>query len=77
MVQVRARIEGAQVITQRDIDADFHSAFIANTTAGLSSFTDHEGFSRAVRSRSFRAPRRGMTCLARHRRESLQQRSDP
>ena len=44
-VQARARVEGAQAIAQRDIDADFHSVFIANTSAGLSPFNDNAGLS--------------------------------
>ena len=42
-VQARARVEGAQAIAQRDIDADFHSLFIANRSSGLSQFDDAAG----------------------------------
>jgi phosphonate transport system substrate-binding protein len=34
-VQARLQKPGAQVIAQRDIDASFHSVFIANTRSGL------------------------------------------
>ncbi len=44
-VQARSRVEGAQAIAQRDIDADFHSVFIANTAAGITPFTDASGLS--------------------------------
>ncbi len=44
-VQARARVPEAQAIAQRDIDADFHSLFIANTKAGLEPFTDTGGLS--------------------------------
>lgn len=39
-VQARDRVRGATAIAQRDIDADFHSLFIANTSSGLESFDD-------------------------------------
>ncbi len=42
-VQARSRVEGATAIAQRDIDADFHSLFIANTSSGLEPFDDAEG----------------------------------
>ncbi len=42
-VQARARISGATAIAQRDIDAAFHSLFIANTASGLQPFTDVAG----------------------------------
>ncbi|MEO5610660.1 MAG: putative selenate ABC transporter substrate-binding protein, partial [Ornithinibacter sp.] len=44
-VQARARVPQAQAIVQRDIDANFHSLFIANTSAGLEPFTDTAGLS--------------------------------
>ncbi|MBV8884884.1 MAG: putative selenate ABC transporter substrate-binding protein [Chroococcidiopsidaceae cyanobacterium CP_BM_RX_35] len=34
-VQARLQVKGAQAIAQRDIDAQFHSIFIANKTTGL------------------------------------------
>ncbi len=42
-VQARARVKGATAIAQRDIDADFHSFFIANRSAGLKPFDDAAG----------------------------------
>ncbi len=42
-VQARSRVEGATAIAQRDIDAEFHSLFIANTSSGLKPFEDVEG----------------------------------
>ncbi|MEO7236702.1 MAG: putative selenate ABC transporter substrate-binding protein [Lapillicoccus sp.] len=42
-VQARARISGATAIAQRDIDAAFHSLFIANTASGIQPFTDVAG----------------------------------
>ena len=44
-VQARSRVPKAQATAQRDIDADFHSLFIANTSAGLEPFTDTAGLS--------------------------------
>lgn len=38
-VQARARVPGSQAIAQRNIDASFHSLFIANTRTGLSAFS--------------------------------------
>lgn len=38
-VQARARVPGAQAIAQRDIDADFHSLFIATKDSGLTKVT--------------------------------------
>lgn len=51
-VQARARVAGAQAIAQRDIDASFHSLFIANRSAGLESFTDESGL-KALAGHSF------------------------
>ena len=34
-VQARLQVEGAQAIAQRDIDAEFHTVFIANKSSGL------------------------------------------
>lgn len=42
-VQARSRVEGAEAVAQRDIDAEFHSVFIANTSAGLEPFDDTAG----------------------------------
>ena len=42
-VQARARVPGATAIAQRDIDADFHSLFIATRASGLKPFDDETG----------------------------------
>src|SRR5215510_10502531 len=42
-VQARLRVEGAQAIVQRDIDATFQSVFIANANAGLEPFDSVDG----------------------------------
>lgn len=42
-VQARARVPGATAIAQRDIDADFHSLFIATNDSGLRPFEDASG----------------------------------
>ena len=42
-VQARARVPGATAIAQRDIDADFHSLFIATQASGLTPFDDAIG----------------------------------
>jgi phosphonate transport system substrate-binding protein len=42
-VQARNRVPGATAIAQRDIDADFHSVFIATRSSGLSPFDDISG----------------------------------
>ncbi|QNE21368.1 putative selenate ABC transporter substrate-binding protein [Kribbella qitaiheensis] len=42
-VQARARVPGASAIAQRDIDADFHSLFIAAKSSGLAPFADTAG----------------------------------
>ena len=42
-VQARSRVAGATAIAQRDIDADFHSVFIATLASGLQPFTDVDG----------------------------------
>ncbi|MEV6956057.1 putative selenate ABC transporter substrate-binding protein [Streptomyces sp. NPDC051183] len=42
-VQARARVPGATAIAQRDIDADFHSLFIAHTDSGLRPFDRMDG----------------------------------
>lgn len=42
-VQARTRVPGSPAIAQRDIDADFHSLFIANRKAGIAPFSDANG----------------------------------
>jgi phosphonate transport system substrate-binding protein len=42
-VQARLQTPGAHAIAQRDIDARFHSVFIANTATGLEPFDDLAG----------------------------------
>jgi len=42
-VQARNRVDGATAIAQRDIDADFHSVFIATRDSGLRPFDDISG----------------------------------
>ncbi len=42
-VQARARVSGATAIAQRDIDAAFHSLFIANSSSGLQPFAEGSG----------------------------------
>lgn len=42
-VQARERVKGATAIAQRDIDADFHSLFIATKASGLKPFDDATG----------------------------------
>jgi phosphonate transport system substrate-binding protein len=42
-VQARSRVRGAKAIAQRDIDADFHSLFIAHKSSGLAPFDDVDG----------------------------------
>jgi len=44
-VQARLQKPGAQVIAQRDIDASFHSVFIANKASGLKPITSQKGLS--------------------------------
>ncbi len=41
--QARLQVPGAEAIAQRDIDADFHSVFIANTGSKIAPFTDTKG----------------------------------
>jgi phosphonate transport system substrate-binding protein len=45
-VQARNRVAGAKAIAQRDIDADFHSVFIATRSSGLQPFDDVSGVRR-------------------------------
>jgi phosphonate transport system substrate-binding protein len=42
-VQARNRVPGAAAIAQRDIDADFHSLFIATKASGLTPFQEPAG----------------------------------
>jgi phosphonate transport system substrate-binding protein len=42
-VQARLQVPGAEAVAQRDIDAEFHSLFIANTTTGLQPFEEPSG----------------------------------
>ncbi|GAB2959224.1 putative selenate ABC transporter substrate-binding protein [Streptomyces pseudoechinosporeus] len=42
-VQARERVPGAAAIAQRDIDADFHSLFIAHKDSGLRPFAKADG----------------------------------
>lgn len=42
-VQARSRVPGATAVAQRDIDAEFHSVFIATTASGLAPFDDTSG----------------------------------
>jgi len=44
-VQARLQKPGAQVIAQRDIDASFHSVFIANKASGLQPIASQKGLS--------------------------------
>lgn len=39
-VQARLQVEGSEAIAQRDIDADFHSVFIANKNTGIAPLND-------------------------------------
>src|SRR5262249_16536251 len=39
-VEARLRVDGAQAIVQRDIDAGFQTVFIANTSTGLRPFSE-------------------------------------
>ena len=44
-VQARLQKPGSKVIAQRDIDASFHTIFIANTNSGLKPVTSVQGLS--------------------------------
>ncbi len=44
-VQARSRVPGATAIAQRDIDAEFHSVFIATKDSGIAPFDDVSGLS--------------------------------
>lgn len=50
--QARLQVDGAQAIAQRDIDAQFHSVFIANRSSGLEPFDSVDGLT-ALKGRSF------------------------
>lgn len=39
-VQARLQVEGSEAIAQRDIDAEFHSVFIANKNSGIAPIED-------------------------------------
>ena len=51
-VQARLQVPGAMAIAQRDIDAEFHSVFIANQRSGLKPFDDVDGL-QALKGRTF------------------------
>jgi phosphonate transport system substrate-binding protein len=51
-VQARLQVPGAQAIVQRDIDAEFHSVFIANKSSGLLPFSDISGLA-SLKGRTF------------------------
>lgn len=51
-VQARLQVDGAQAIVQRDIDAEFHSVFIANKAAGIAPFETSEGLT-ALKGQTF------------------------
>ncbi len=51
-VQARLQRPGAKVIAQRDIDAKFHSVFIANTSTGIKPFSNQSGL-KAIRGKRF------------------------
>jgi phosphonate transport system substrate-binding protein len=51
-VQARLQVPGAEAIVQRDIDADFHSVFIASKQSGLKPFQDINGL-QTLKGRTF------------------------
>ena len=51
-VQAWLQVPNAHAIIQRDIDANFHSVFIANTNSGLNPFTDVSGLA-SLKGRTF------------------------
>jgi phosphonate transport system substrate-binding protein len=51
-VQARLQVPGAEAIAQRDIDAEFHSVFIVNTSTGIQPFEDASGLE-ALKGRRF------------------------
>lgn len=42
-VQARAQVPGAVTLAQRDVDAEFHSVFVANTGSGITPFDNVSG----------------------------------
>lgn len=51
-VQARSQVPNAQAIAQRDIDANFHSVFIANKKSGIAPIQDIKGLA-ALKGRTF------------------------
>lgn len=51
-VQARLQVDGAEAIAQRDIDANFHSVFIANTQSDLEAISSLEALT-ALQGHSF------------------------
>ena len=51
-VQARLQVEGAEAIAQRDIDAQFHSVFIANKKSGIKPLDDINGL-KVLRGQTF------------------------
>lgn len=50
--QARLQVPGAEAIVQRDIDAQFHSVFIANTSSGIAPLQNSKGLT-ALKGHSF------------------------
>ncbi|NES82075.1 MAG: putative selenate ABC transporter substrate-binding protein [Moorea sp. SIO2B7] len=51
-VQARLQVEGAEAIAQRDLDAQFHSVFIANKKSGIKALDDINGL-KVLKGRTF------------------------
>lgn len=51
-VQARSQVPGAQAIAQRQIDAEFHSVFIANSKSGIAPIQSLQGL-KALKGHSF------------------------
>lgn len=51
-VQARLQTPGSEAVIQRDIDANFHSVFIANKKSGIKAFTEVSGLT-ALKGHSF------------------------
>lgn len=51
-VQARLQVPGAEAIAQRDIDAQFHSVFIANKTSGIAPINSAAGLT-ALKGKTF------------------------
>ncbi|MBW4581791.1 MAG: putative selenate ABC transporter substrate-binding protein [Tildeniella nuda ZEHNDER 1965/U140] len=51
-VQARLQVPGAEAIAQREIDARFHSIFIANKNSGLTPITNQKGLT-ALKGKTF------------------------